>query len=194
MPLASATHGVRLLAALVLLVAGCSAREAESLPTRPPVPDGWVEITRGSVQVAVPAEWGLDIGGDPSSIMVSALLPPGDNNSVGLIAVGPRGEVQPRPPLTDERLAEFLLTWGTSRPPEVYSRSIVLIPAGRAVAIRATHMPGTPDSTEVHVYGIPTSVGVAVIQIIVDTDLMDRYGSAMELIPHLFQFGFAETR
>jgi len=146
------------------------------------------------VQVAVPEDWGPDIGGDPSSVMVSALLPPGDNNSVGLLAVGPRGERQPEPPLTDDRLAEFLLTWGTSRASEVYSRSIVLLPAGRAVAIRATHMPGTPDSTEVHVYGIPTSVGVAVIQIIVDTDLMDRYESAMELIPYLFEFGFAESR
>jgi hypothetical protein len=44
------------------------------------------------------------------------------------------------------------------------------------------------------VYGIPTSVGVAVIQIIVDSDLMDRYATAMELIPYLFEFGFAESQ
>jgi len=193
-PIARARHSLRLPAALLLLVAGCSAPAAVSLPTRPPVPDGWVEIVRASVQVAVPDEWGPDIGGDPGSVFLSALLPPGNKDGVGLIAVGPRGERQPDPPFTDDRLAKFLLTWGTSRQPEVYSRSIVLLPAGRAVAIRATHMPATPDSTEVHVYGIPTSVGVAVIQIVVDTDLMDRYGSAMDLIPYLFQFGFAESR
>ena len=194
MPLACVGAGRRLAAALLLLIAGCAAPEALTLPTRPPVPDGWAEIDMGTVQVAVPAEWGPDFGVQPGEILVSALLPPGDNNSVGLVAVGPLGERQPEPPLSDDRLAEFLLTWGASRKPEVYTESIVLLPAGRAVAIRATHMPGTADSTEVHVYGIPTAVGVAVIQIIVDTDLMDRYGDAMDLIPQLFRFGFAESR
>lgn len=47
---------------------------------------------------------------------------------------------------------------------------------------------------EVAVYAVPTSVGVAVIQITVDGTLMDRYREAVELIPHLFEFGFAETR
>lgn len=186
---------LRPLAAVLILIAGCSAApEATALPTRPPVPDGWIEIEMGTVQVAVPAEWGPDIGSAPGSILVSALIPPGANNGVGVVAAGPRGERQPEPPLTDEGLAEFLLTWGTSRRPDTYSASVVLLPAGRAVAVRSTHMADTPDSTEVHVYGIPTAVGVAVIQIIVDSDLIDRYGDAMELIPYLFRFGFAESR
>ena len=194
MSVAGAARAWRLSAAILLVIAGCSAPpEAVTIPTRPPVPDGWIEIDMGTVQVAVPAEWGPDIGSAPGSILVSALIPPGAD-SVGVVAAGPRGERQPEPPLTDERLTEFLLTWGAGRKPEVYSSSIVLLPAGRAVAIRATHFPGTPDSTEVHVYGIPTAVGVAVIQIIVDTDLLDRYESAMELIPQLFGFGFAESR
>jgi hypothetical protein len=173
---------------MLLLLSGCAASESLTLPTRPPLPAGWLEIDMGTVQVAVPQEWGPDLGGQPGSIVVSALLPPGPNNGVGVLAAGPRGEVQPDPPITDARLAEFLLTWGAGREPEIHSTAVVLLPAGRAVVVRATHDSSTPDSTEVHVYGISTSVGVAVLQVIVDTELLDRYGTAMDLIPYLFQF------
>lgn len=193
MPLGIAALG-RVLPVVLLVVTACAAPEALTLPTRPPIPDGWVQIDMGTVRVAVPAEWGPDIGGMPGFIQTSALLPPDDDDGVGVIAVGPRGETQPEAPFTDERLEEFLLKWVSNRPPDSFSRSIVLLPAGRAVVVRATYYAATPHSTEVHTYGIPTSVGVAVIQIAVDTDLMDRYATAMELIPYLFEFGFAESR
>ncbi len=184
----------RLAVTLILLAAGCSAPEAVSLLTRPPVPEGWVEIERGGVRVAVPEEWGSEIGGQPDSIFLSALIPPLSNPGVGLMAVGPRGETQPEPPFTDERLEAWLLDWVSNRRPDFYQRDAVLLPVGRAVRVRLTFDPGTPDGVEVAVYAVPTAVGVAVLQITVDASLMDRYARAVDQIPYLFQFGFAESR
>ena len=179
----------------ILLLVGCATPTPSQspLPTRPPVPEGWVEITMGSVRVAVPEVWGPDIGGVPGSILISALLPPGNNDGVGVIAVGPGGEVHPDPPLTDERLSIWLLDWVTNARPDRFSRSIVLLPAGRAVCIRATYQSSTPDSTDVAACAIPRVAGVAVIEVTIDSDLMGRYGGAMELIPMLFDFGFAAS-
>jgi hypothetical protein len=44
------------------------------------------------------------------------------------------------------------------------------------------------------VYAVPTSVGLAVLQITVDAALADRYRDAVDLIPFLSNFGFAESR
>lgn len=181
-------------AAALLLLASCSARESAALPTRPPLPDGWVEIVNGGLLVAVPAEWGPNIQGHGApGIVTSALLPPGNQDAVGIIATGPRGEVQPKPPLTDERLAEWLLGWASSQlRPDVVARSIVLLPMGRAVFVRATYLAGTADSTEEALYAFPTAVGVAILAVTVDTDLLDRYRNAMDLIPYHFRFRLAD--
>ena len=148
-------------------------------------------IARGGIQLAAPAEWGLDIGGDPQSILLSALIPPGANNGVGLLAIGSHGEAQPTPPLTDERLAEWLKNLIATERPSSYSRSVVLLPAGRAVEIRATYGAGTPDATEVAAFAIPTAIGVVSLQVIIDDDLMGRYGSTLQLIPMLLDLGTA---
>lgn len=144
--------------------------------------------------MAVPEEWGSEIGGQPDSIFLSALIPPLSNPGVGLMAVGPRGETQPEPPFTDERLEAWLLDWVSNRRPDFYQRDAVLLPVGRAVRVRLTFDPGTPDGVEVAVYAVPTAVGVAVLQITVDASLVDRYARAVDQIPYLFQFGFAESR
>lgn len=170
----------------LLVLAGCSTAEPVMLPTPPALPDGWVITSKAGVSIAAPSEWGGDIGGDPASILLSTLIPPSNKHGVGLIAIGPRGENQPDLPLTDAGLGDWLLESVTPEPPDAYSRSIVLLPAGRAVMVRASYHTSTPDGTDIVAFAIPTTVGVAYLTINVDRVLLDRYGPAMEIIPYLF--------
>lgn len=181
--------GSLILVGVLLFAPGCSDAEPVTLPTRPPLPEGWVEVAKGGVRVAAPPEWGPEFSGDVQSILLSALVPPGDNDGVGLIAIGPHGEYQPDRPYTDESLADWLLKVITSTIPDASSRSIVLLPAGRAVFVRATYHAATPDGVEVASYAIPTAVGVVYLQITVDLDLMDRYRTTMDLVPRLLEIG-----
>jgi hypothetical protein len=171
--------------AALAILAGCASASPSALPSRPPVPDGWIITSKPGVSIAAPSEWGGDIGGDPASILISSLIPPSNKHGVGLIAIGPRGENQPDLPFTDAGLGDWLLESVTPEPPDAYSRSIVLLPAGRAVMVRASYHTATPDGTDIVALAIPTIIGVAYLTINVDRALADRYGPAMEIIPFL---------
>jgi hypothetical protein len=170
----------------VLLLAACGTSGPVALPTAPPVPEGWVVTDKAGISIAAPAAWGGDIGGEAKSILLTAVVE-GGNPGVGVMAIGPRGERQPES-VTDAALGEWLLdTVGTG--PSSYSRSVVPLPMGRAVAVRATYSAGTRDEVLVVSYAIPTAIGVAFLQIVVDADLLDRYEAVLPTIAALFWFG-----
>lgn len=177
----------QLLIVALLIASGCTATEPVSWPSRPPVPQGWVEVAKGGVRIAAPPEWGPEFSGDPQSILLSALVAPGNNDAVNLIAIGPHGEYQPDLPITDASLADWLLKVTTKDVPDSSSRSVVRLPSGRAVLVRATYHTAAPDGFEAALYAIPTTIGVVYLQIVIDLDLMERYGTTMELIPRLLE-------
>jgi hypothetical protein len=181
------THGRGWLAALVLLV-GCATPAPSSLPSRPPVPDGWIRFTSAQrdIAITVPPEVGLEDA--QSGILAGFLQPAPDLYSLAVMAIGPTDVMpQPTPPLTEARLAEWLLPLVSTRRPETYSHSSVLLPVGPAVEVRFSFDVGTPDEVAIVAEAIPTSLGVAYLMANCQAKPMTRCDEFLRLVPQLYE-------
>ena len=174
--------------ALVVALAACSGTPAVSLPTPVPIPDGWITSASGGVRITIPAEW-PSIGDMPHGVIVSVAIPPGTDANVGLYALSPQGLDQPELPVNDERLAEWILDRLADRQPDSYDTSAVALPAGQAIRIRYRFdgEPGSFEAIDGVAYAIRTAAGIAYLQVIVSASLVDRYATAMDQIPYLFE-------
>lgn len=168
------------------ILSGCASSSPAALPTPPALPDGWQVVAKGDISVALPIEWGGDLVGDPELIVISALVERPDDG-VGVTAIGPGGERQPDS-LSEADLIDWLLGYSGTETPDNYTQSLAALPTGRSVEVRATYYGGTPHETLVVSYAVPTSIGVAFLQIIVDAELVDRYASTIPVIASLFWF------
>lgn len=174
------------MAALVLLAA-CASPTSSPLPSRPPVPEGWIRFTTAQrdLAVTVPGEFRLD---DNQSGIVSGFHDPAANpSSVGVAAIGPTVVSQPTPPFTESSLAVWLLSIISSRRPESYESSSVLLPIGPAVEVRLTFDSGTPDEVAVVAYAIPSRGGVAYLMANCQAEPLSECDEFLRLVPQLYE-------
>jgi hypothetical protein len=174
----------------VLLVA--CAQDSAPLPTRPPMPDGWIVVTSDErdVRLALPPELqptftsGMVLAQEPMTrdgvieLEVSALPPwalpdqPGVGES--LVDWLVRQSLVPR----DEGLARV---GGTTA-------GTVALPTGRGAEIRVTASPGTPDESLAIAYAIPTSTGVAAMRIVGRPERIQERAEDLRLVLLLAEF------
>ena len=189
-------RGPRAIVILGLLV-GCGSPAASvepTIPERPAVPDGWREVTSdaGDVRLALPAD--LDVIFAAAGIMAQERA---QNGVPGfeLLAAGPT-DVVPQP-----RSGEQVSTWlahqfwvpvagegGVTQTADRTEREVVL-PAGRALEVAITAMPGSPDEGRVVVYAIATEGGLAIIRFVGSPAAMNARGDELHLIALLAEFG-----
>lgn len=179
--------------AVVLLVA-CGAPEATKLPSRPPIPTGWVVLASNlnDVRVALPSEEKSAVpNGLPSSVY--AQIPPdrqGRFHGPVITADSPRGtEPQPQPPLTYERVAAWLLTQTEVKSRDVDGISSVRLPAGDAIELRFTQGRGSRDELVAAAYAIRTPAGVGFLVIAIPRADLAGYIDVLRLAPLLIEFG-----
>ena len=186
-------HAIVVLGPLV----GCGSAQAPrveaTIPERPLVPDGWREVTSdtGDVRLALPA----DVDAISTAPGIWAQEPA--RNGVPefeVIASGPAdGSPQPRS-------GEQVRTWleqqfwvpvagegGVTQTADRAEREVVL-PAGRALEVAITAMPGAPDESRVVVYAIATEGGLAIIRFVGSPARMDARSDELRLVAFLAEF------
>lgn len=179
------------------LLVGCgptSASVEPTIPERPAVPDGWREVTSdaGDVRLALPAD--LDVIFTAAGIMAQE---PAQNGApqFEVLAAGP-ADLLPQP-----RSGEQVSTWlaqqfwvpvagegGVTQTADRTEREVVL-PAGRALEVAITAMPGSPDEGRVVVYAIATGAGLAIIRFVGSPAAMNAREGELHLIALLAEFG-----
>lgn len=174
----------------IMILAGCasSSPSASPLPSRPPVPDGWVRYTSDTRDVAVTVPPQLRIDDDNGSILASYHHPAPDLSSFGVLAIGPTGELPSvEPPYTETELVEWLLPIVSNRRPEHYTHAWVVLPEGPAVEVRFTFDAGTPDQVAVVAVAIPAPGGVAYLMASCQDQPMTGCDEFLRLVPLLFE-------
>lgn len=188
-------RGARAIVLLGLLVGcGSAAPSVEpTIPERPAVPDGWREVTSdaGDVRLALPEDLdGIFTGGG-----IFAQRPVPDEARLEVLAVGP-ADVVPQPS-SGEQVSTWLAqqSWvpvagdgGVTQTGDRTEREVVL-PAGRALEVAITSMPGTPDEVRVVVYAIATEGGLAIIRFVGSPAAMNAREDEWRLIALLAEFG-----
>ena len=174
------------LAALALL-AGCASASPSALPSRPPVPEGWVRFTSDArdVAVTVPPEMRLD--NDEGSVQAGFQDPAGELRSLGVLAIGPSAELpEVEPPYTEDELVEWLLSLISNRRPETVAHEWVVLPEGPAVEVRFSFDEGDPEAVAVVAEAIPTADGVAFLMANCQAEPMTLCDEFLRLVPLLF--------
>ena len=182
---------------LIGLLAGCGSPAPSvelTVPQRPAVPAGWHEVTSdaGDVRLALPADV------DALSSAPGLLAQEPARNGVPqfeVIASGP-ADVSPQP-----RSGEQVSIWleeqfwvpvagesGVTQTADRAEREVIL-PAGRALEVAITAMPGSPDESRVVVYAIATAGGLAIIRFVGPPARMDARSDELSLIAFLAEFG-----
>jgi hypothetical protein len=182
--------GIMLVAAVsAVIVAGTLLRDPARLPERPPVPEGWSLYLASSrdVRLALPSY--LEVLSLDNSVTANE-APTGSANFLSLIAGGPSSAV---PLQQGQSLESWLETWIERSPHgEVLTRDIAL-PAGRGAELRTVVAEGTPDITQVVVYGILTEDGLAYLLVTGPPADFVNHGADLALIPRLLEAGPALT-
>ena len=192
----SLIRGAHAIVVLGLLV-GCGSPASSvepTIPERPAVPDGWHEVTSdaGDVRLALPADLGGILIG--SGVMAQG---PAQNGvpEFEVSALGP-ADVFPQP-----RSGEQVSTWlaqqywvpvagegGVTQTADRTEREVVL-PAGRALEVAITAMPGSPEEGRVVAYAIATEGGLAIIRFVGSPAAMNAREDELRLIALLAEFG-----
>jgi hypothetical protein len=187
---------VRAIVVLGLLV-GCGSPESSveaTIPERPAIPDGWHEVTSdaGDVRLALPAD--VDALSTAGGILAQE---PAQNGvpQFEVIASGP-ADVFPQP-----RGGEQVSTWlteqywvpvagegGVTQTADRAEREVVL-PAGRALEVALTAMPGSPEESRVVVYAIATEDGLGIIRFVGSPAAMSAREGELRLIALLAELG-----
>ena len=189
------TRGAPAVVVLGLLM-GCGSPAPSVEPTfpeRPAVPDGWREVTSDAGDVR------LALAGDLAPIFTGGGIiaqSPGPNGPhLEVIAVGP-ADVFPQP-----RSGEQVSTWleqqlwvpvcgkgGVTQTADRTEREVFL-PAGRALEVAITAMPGSPEESRVVVYAIATEGGLGIIRFVGSPTPMNERDDELRLIAFLAEFG-----
>jgi hypothetical protein len=173
--------------AAILALAGCASPSPSVLPSRPQVPEGWVRYTSDARDVAVTVPPQLQVQDGRGEILAGYYRPAPDLLSFGVLAMGPTTELpEMEPPYTEDELVEWLLAIVSSRRPETFAHSWVVLPEGRAVEVRFTFDAGTPDEVAVVAEAIPTPDGVAFLTANCQADSMTECDEFLRLVPLLF--------
>ena len=191
-PLIRGAHAIVVLG----LLAGCGSPAASvepTIPERPAVPDGWREVTSdaGDVRLTLPADLGVIFTG--AGVMAQRAMPD-DEARLEVLALGP-ADVFPQP-----RTGEQVRTWleqqawvpvagegGVTQVADRTEREVVL-PAGRALEVATTVMPGSPDEGRVVAYAIATEGGLAILRFVGRRVAMNAREDELRLIALLAQF------
>jgi hypothetical protein len=116
--------------------------------------------------------------------------PAGNANWLGLMAAGPASAEQPR---AGQSLESWLLGFLANAPiGQVQTRPISL-PAGHGVELRVLVEVGTPDETQVVLYGISTDDGAAFLWLTGRPEDFVNHAVDLALIPRLLETGPALT-
>ncbi len=154
------------------------------------VPAGWevMEDDTASLRVALPPDL-VRIEGFPGVSAQLATEPPTFAIEVHAAAAP---ELQPPKPWTESAVEAWLLgrigDWVGDRVTHVET-SVVELPAGEAIQVRAKLDPGGPDVVEVVAYAIPSATGIADLHILALPEYWETRGDDLELIPHLLDLG-----
>ena len=189
-------RGARAIVVLGLLV-GCGSPAASvepTIPERPALPDGWHEVTSdgGDVGLALPAD--VDSMGSLAGIYAQERAQNGPPE-FEVVASGP-ADVVPQPQ-SGEQVSTWLArqSWvpragegGVTETADAAQREVVL-PAGRALEVSITAMPGSPQEGRVVVYAIATNGGLAILRFVGNPARMDAEANELRLIALLAQFG-----
>ena len=204
----AAMHGARpmgrlspvalLLVLAIMLAAAASAvfvagsllnRDQVRLPERPAVPDGWVSTVASSrdLRLALPPYLGVFFN---DGWVYANEAPAGNAVWFGLMAAGPAAAEQPR---AGQSLESWLLGFLANAPiGQVQTRPISL-PAGHGVELRVLVEVGTPDETQVVLYGISTDDGAAFLWLTGRPSDFVSHAADLALIPRLLETGPALT-
>jgi hypothetical protein len=102
-------------------------------------------------------------------------------------------DLQPPQPWTESAVEAWLLErmggWvGVDHFTQVET-SVVELPAGEAIQVRAQLHPGDPDVIEGVAYAIPSTAGLADLHILALPEYWETRRDDLELIPHLLDLG-----
>lgn len=154
------------------------------------VPAGWevMEDDTGALRVALPPDL-VRIEGFPGVSAQLATEPPTFAIEVHA-AVAP--DVQPPKPWTKSVVETWLLEragqWTGGQMTDVET-SVVDLPAGEAIQVRAQLRPGGPDVIEVVAYAIPSTAGIADLHILALPEYWETRGDDLAVIPRLLELG-----
>jgi hypothetical protein len=184
---------VRICLAVVLVLVACGGQAAETLPNRPAVPAGWIEVTedRGEVRLFLPP----DIQPFMTDGTVFANTPPGPTDTIWweVQATGPWSLLsQPRPGQSLSDWLEQELHDMPARGPT--TTEAVSLPAGRALRLRTSADTDTPNPIVVVAYAIPTSAGVGLLRIIGPAPQFEDRAEQLELVAMLLRFSIPHRR
>lgn len=145
-----------------------------------------MEDDTGSLRVALPPDL-VRIEGFPGVSAQLATEPPTFAIEVHAAAAP---DLQPPKPWTESAVEAWLLErvggWvGVDQVTHVET-SVVELPAGEAIQVRAHLRPGNPDVVEVVAYAIP---GVADLHILALPEYWETRGDDLALIPRLLELG-----
>ncbi len=181
---------------LIGLLTGCGSPASSvepTIPERPAVPDGWREVTSdaGDVRLALPAD--IDAIFTAAGILAQERAQNGPPE-FEVLASGP-ADVFPQP-VSGEQVSNWLAQqyWvpvagegGVTQTADRTEREVVL-PAGRAVEVADTAMPGLPEEGRVVVYAIATEGGLAIIRFVGSPARMEARSDELRLIALLAEF------
>lgn len=168
-----------------------SAGASQSASVAPAsVPVGWevMEDDTGSLRAALPPDL-VRIEGFPGVSAQLVTQPPVFAIEVHASAAP---DLQPPKPWTKSVVETWLLEragqWTGGQITDVET-SVVELPAGEAIELRAKLRPGGPDVIEAVAYAIPHATGVADIHILALPEYWETRGVDLALIPRLLELG-----
>lgn len=182
--------------ASLVLVSGCasviSTAAVNSTPVeRPADPAGWSTFASSDGRVELVVSPDLLLLEQPSGVLVHG-DPRGGSTPIQMWVTGPRD--MPDQPSGGESAREWLMRngWlpqagGVTRTSDE-SEAEILLPQGRAYRAALTADSGTESASRVIVYAISTSKGVAVLQILGDSETVLARAAQLNLVPLLVTF------
>jgi hypothetical protein len=187
-----------LLVMAIMLVAAASAvivagsflnREQVRLPDRPAVPEGWRSVVASSRDLRITIPPYLGVQTVDGTVMASE-APVGNANFLSLMASGPAFTAQPR---AGQSLESWLKEIVSRSPHGPYRTRPISLPTGLGVELRVLVGAGTPDVTQVALYGISTLDGVSLLWLSGRPEDFVNHAADLELIPRLLETGPALT-
>ncbi|MBA3689333.1 MAG: hypothetical protein H0W81_10985 [Chloroflexi bacterium] len=180
-----AVLAVMLVAASAAVVVGSLLnRDPSRLPDRPAVPAGWSStlVATRDLRLTLPPYLGvLDADG---TLLANEVLP-GKGIFFGLTANGPSTTEQRE----GKSLESLLLRRFESAPHAAYKTRSISLPAGPALELRVLVSEGAPDETQLVLYAISTTDGVAVLMISGRPEDFVSHAADLVLIPQLLETG-----
>ena len=163
-----------------------ASQSAQEAPAA--VPAGWVamEDDTGALRLALPLDL-IRIEGFPGVSAQLATHPP--TFAIEIHAAAAR-ELQPPRPWTKSAVETWLVQqagdWTGGDLTDVET-SVVQLPAGEAIQLRAKLRPGNPDAIDVLAYAIPHANGVADLHLLALPEYWETRGNDLTLIPQLLE-------